>query len=678
MGGGAFRDFWSNLDTSKLGHELKRILEKIRNFYNKTNEEWEEGLPIEENPFRLLEISECLFEVALNYPREGQDGVAVKGRCVRLIRTFFVLNWSKDPFVQFKLQQFLMELWKADVSRVEIEFSFGEVVTDWLHIVNKNVNENDLQGLAELISEAPWRLTADPVEQHRFWYPMRWVVDTIVATEQSAPLFQLLDKGQPEGNQHTFFFELKEKVKHVSEQNTAPQTAESGNEKSKIVTEAIRQRFRFQVEAKDYWETNIEEQIYQFMQPILEPQTDDLLMETVEKFLSPNGPRVLLFLGDPGSGKSVIARNIAYELATQTNSGFTPVFISLGASKDPQRACLKKPMMEVAKSTEEYEEWQKDRPFLFICDGFDEMKQPYMLYHDNNMDAWKQSKFIFTCRTYVKGFTDDISRFFTPRKFIGREDGSRNIDILNILPFSVPLRNSFLEFYIEKEYGKETEEKRKELLQEYIYKIDRYKLKELSLNPFILRALAEVLLELEDKQEKGEITHINRSAIYRAFTQERLEKDEERANTLGYAFADVDTLRHYSEGLAMYMLKCEDYVLDLNPDPKFPDQYPVSGLDAIGYLMPKTEELKAFGTLASMITSVGKKRYSFMHHSIFEFFVSTAVARGIMELVKKESFTAKDVTKKRNQLWLTCKKARHLDLFRRNVETRPFKDGFHN
>ena len=128
--------------------------------------------------------------------------------------------------------------------------------------------------------------------------------------------------------------------------------------------------------------------------------TFDLETE-VDKFLSSN-KKVLLLLGEAGSGKSTFVRHLTRNLweahSSQDPLAPIPLFISLPTLRDPYQNLIQEYLKDECElSDAQIRELQKNREFIFILDGYDEIPQRTRFYDDNKFTKWR-AKVIVTCR----------------------------------------------------------------------------------------------------------------------------------------------------------------------------------------------------------------------------------------------------------------------------------------
>ena len=115
--------------------------------------------------------------------------------------------------------------------------------------------------------------------------------------------------------------------------------------------------------------------------------SDDALFDLTEKvkeFLASNDQKVLLLLGDSGSGKSTFNREIEHDLwkKYEKAKGRIPLYINLSAIERPEQDMIVKQLRKFELSDSQIRELKGQRKFVLICDGYDESQEKHNLYTD--------------------------------------------------------------------------------------------------------------------------------------------------------------------------------------------------------------------------------------------------------------------------------------------------------
>ncbi|KAG0197012.1 hypothetical protein BGX33_001026, partial [Mortierella sp. NVP41] len=113
------------------------------------------------------------------------------------------------------------------------------------------------------------------------------------------------------------------------------------------------------------------------------------LMETVFAFLG-SKRQVMLLLGDPGSSKSTFVKQLERELWTRYNGDNDPIplLINLQDVKNAASDILSQ-VLELKYFSKEQRGFLKkhNRPFILICDGYDEAQVSANIYNTNDFNG---------------------------------------------------------------------------------------------------------------------------------------------------------------------------------------------------------------------------------------------------------------------------------------------------
>ncbi|KAI1294317.1 hypothetical protein EDD11_008142, partial [Mortierella claussenii] len=249
--------------------------------------------------------------------------------------------------------------------------------------------------------------------------------------------------------------------------------------------------------------------------------SDDLLFdltERVEKFLASNDQKVLLLLGDSGSGKSTFNREIEHGLwlKYEKTKSRIPLFINLSAIERPEQDMIVKQLRKFELSDSQIRELKAHRKFVLICDGYDESQEKHNLYmtnHLNQIGEW-QAQMVVSCRSEYIGL--DYRDFFQPSNDISQFQEAV------IAPFSRAQVNDYLAKYVITKAPLWT-------TKQYMEALDQIpSLQELVKNPFLLTLSLEVLPRLVDPSNNLTATMVSRVALYDEFVVLWLEQGKKR------------------------------------------------------------------------------------------------------------------------------------------------------
>ncbi|KAF9096449.1 hypothetical protein BGX27_001128 [Mortierella sp. AM989] len=254
--------------------------------------------------------------------------------------------------------------------------------------------------------------------------------------------------------------------------------------------------------------------------------SDDVLFdltEVVEEFLASNEQKVLLLLGDSGSGKSTFNHKIEHNLwqKYEKDKSRIPLFIDLSAIERPDQDMIVKQLRKFDLSDSQIRELKAYRDFVVICDGYDESQEKHNLYRTNRLNQkgeW-QVKMVVSCRSEYIGL--DYRDLFQPSKDITQFREAV------IAPFSRLRVNDYVEKYVISKTPLWTTKQYMEVLDQIP------SLQELVKNPFLLTLSLEVLPRLVDLANNLKATKVTRVTLYDEFVVLWLEQGKKRLGNKG-------------------------------------------------------------------------------------------------------------------------------------------------
>ncbi len=332
------------------------------------------------------------------------------------------------------------------------------------------------------------------------------------------------------------------------------------------------------------------------------------LYEKVQEFLS-SDKKVLLLLGDVGSGKSTFTRHLedslwqVYESKIDQEKADQPIPLFIPLAQFPPSAESRDLIADYLKnkglSEDKIEILRQHQSFIFIIDGFDEIKRaPAFLTH-NKFGDWKRRKMIISSRPGKEYLGERHHTSF-------QERGQTNA--LQEYRFA-SLSDGGIEKYIKK-YIKHSKLATGWSVQRYQDELDNLPdLKEAMRSPFLLRMALDILPTLIDSQEKtGPVTRI---ALYEQYIQRwALHAEEARTALLAQGFAQ--TLISASQAIAVALTQTGSIWAD--------DEM----VKALPFFADKSSEERRLLILNAPLVRDGGK-YRFRHKSIQEYFVSRAI-----------------------------------------------------
>ncbi|BBE08543.1 WD40 repeat-containing protein [Mycoavidus cysteinexigens] len=247
------------------------------------------------------------------------------------------------------------------------------------------------------------------------------------------------------------------------------------------------------------------------------------LKRKVQDFLS-SDKKVLLLLGEAGSGKSTFNRDLAVSLweaylqGGKSKNMPIPVFIGLSSLSGPVRNLVSAFFEKQGFSKEQIKELQSKHRFVLILDGFDEIEhRQQIFYKDNELDDWKGSKIIISSRPEYLGPNHQY-KFHSP--------GERTtLQEYRLAPFSEETIKRYIDRYSKTNSNAVwSAERYKEALEEP-------SLKELVSNPFLLKITLNVLPELSQRGQT-ENQRLTRIAIYDQFVKSWFDRSQQRLDQI--------------------------------------------------------------------------------------------------------------------------------------------------
>lgn len=238
----------------------------------------------------------------------------------------------------------------------------------------------------------------------------------------------------------------------------------------------------------------------------------------VTKFLA-SDKKVLLLLGEEGSGKSTFNRHLArrlwddYNKAESSQECPIPLFIPLSTLKNSGENLIAEYLKEQGLSAAQIEALRMSRRFIFILDSYDEIvPRSRAFYLDNGLDRW-QARVIISSRPEYLG---------SNYQYIFHPSGERTaFQEYQLAPFSGKTIEQYVDQY------KKAHPEGSWSAEQYKEALKQGGLKELVGNPFLLKIMLSVLPELS-KVLKEKDQHFTRLALYDQFVKSWFERSRDR------------------------------------------------------------------------------------------------------------------------------------------------------
>ncbi|UAW63664.1 NACHT domain-containing protein [Mycoavidus sp. HKI] len=248
---------------------------------------------------------------------------------------------------------------------------------------------------------------------------------------------------------------------------------------------------------------------------------------------------VVLLTGDSGAGKSTLNRVLEKHLWENKKAhDAIPLFISLPSIDKPEHDLIGKALKKRGLSEFQIQKLKQEKQkFVFILDGYDEIRQTRNLYlsnHINQPDGW-QGPMITSCRSEYLGW--DYQSRFQPNPPRQGEDPS--FQEVVIAPFSEKERKQYLEKYVQhNSMGWAVQQYQEALAQPH--------LKDLASNPFLLRVVLEALPYLENEGKVRTAIQL-RIDLYDQFVKQWFERNQRRLSTQNLAETKREIFREWSD-----------------------------------------------------------------------------------------------------------------------------------
>ena len=352
---------------------------------------------------------------------------------------------------------------------------------------------------------------------------------------------------------------------------------------------------------------------------VLETKEDiGVIDDYLDKWLRSEGQLQLTILGDYGTGKSTVAKRLAYRQAKRyldnpTNERI-PILIEL---KNYQKSVsieslitdllINKYSVEI-KNFNIFKHLNEAGKLLLILDGFDEMatRVDYKITLANFREFDKliseNSKLVLTCRTHYFKNQDEIHKLHEGTEIYKKIDEKGGYAFLFLNPFKEDDFITYLKKFFSVTWNKY-----------YQTIVSTYNLRELAEKPILLELMVETLPQIKiDENEK-----LNHASLYDRYTKFWLQRDDWRS------YLKSNEREIITEEIAFYLfIEDKDKISYENLPKLIQEQFPDRGRFEIEYL---DQDVRT----CTFLNRDDKGDYSFVHQSFMEFFVAEKLANEI-------------------------------------------------
>ncbi len=357
------------------------------------------------------------------------------------------------------------------------------------------------------------------------------------------------------------------------------------------------------------------------------------LLSKVQGFLNDKqvDRKVILLTGDSGAGKTTFNRRLEKRLWDDKKADDAiPLFISLPSIEKPEQDLIAKALKKRGLSEFQVQKLKKENQrFIFILDGYDEIRQTQNLYVSNSInksDGW-QGQMVISCRSEYLG--QDYQSRFQPNPI--EKDKDTAFQEVVVLPFSKEESDQYLEKYVEHNSTGWT-------VEEYLKAFsNQSNLKDLISNPFLLRVVLEALPYIEKKGKAVSAVQL-RMNLYDQFVKQWFERNQQRLSAQSLTGNQKEVFRElYDDGFAQHGI---GFVKELavhvykenggNPIVEY-SLYKDKGSWKDAFF-GREEENQLLRETWPLIRS--GTEYRFIHKSVLEYFVARALFESFDECIE--------------------------------------------
>eukprot|EP00002_Diphylleia_rotans_P002792 TRINITY_DN117_c0_g2_i1.p1 TRINITY_DN117_c0_g2~~TRINITY_DN117_c0_g2_i1.p1 ORF type:complete len:1908 (+),score=350.86 TRINITY_DN117_c0_g2_i1:127-5850(+) len=339
----------------------------------------------------------------------------------------------------------------------------------------------------------------------------------------------------------------------------------------------------------------------------------------VKEFLSQE-PRVLVILGQSGSGKSTFVQRIYedYEESEQNEQEMgsekkTFIYINLAAVKDPHK--LESHIQQDGLLKTRWE--RRSSKVVFIMDGYDELQQAGSNIIESNWPLLREHHVIITYRHNMQETAQDLNKLFSPQRNQSQESRDCRYSVLK--PFGEYQIRDYIKQWRSLNAGDDSDDT--------IYnQILSSGMKEQVASPFILSMLLTVYNEMKGSSSKLQL--MRRYDVYDRFVNSyHTQKIKEVMKVTTF---DGQYLSGFCENIAREMFVHQSTALRYEYSYSNSNDENAIVLDSF---FGDTHELRQIRDMI-LIRGFGKTQsaqyFAFLHRSIQEFFIAKLIVKEIM------------------------------------------------
>lgn len=361
---------------------------------------------------------------------------------------------------------------------------------------------------------------------------------------------------------------------------------------------------------------------------VLETKEDVGVIDNyLDKWLQSEGQLQLTILGDYGTGKSTVAKRLAYRQAKKYLDNpineRIPVLIEL---KNFQKSVSIESLITDLlinkysvgiKNFKAFRHLNKAGKLLLILDGFDEMasrvdiKVTLANFREFDKLISENSKLILTCRTHYFKSQDEIHKLHEGTEIYKNIDNKGGYTFLFLNPFKEDDYITYLKKFLPENWKKY-----------YETIVGTYDLRNLAEKPVLLELMVETLPQIKIDENEN----LNHASLYDRYTKFWLQRDDWRS------YLKSNEREIVTEEIAFYLFSNDKDKISYKDLPKLiQEQFPDKKSIEIEYL---DQDVRT----CTFLNRDDKGDYSFVHKSFMEFFVAK---RLLNEIITKNSTNIK-------------------------------------